>query len=134
MLADDPELTVRHGVATVNDPPLRVVVGGRAIPLTARIRNDAAPTWIAGDVPPRDVLAQLFARGIRSVLIEGGPTLLQSFVDAELVDRYLWFIAPILIGEGPTALQSMNQALGVTVRSVQLFGEDMCITAEPRRS
>jgi diaminohydroxyphosphoribosylaminopyrimidine deaminase/5-amino-6-(5-phosphoribosylamino)uracil reductase len=134
VLADDPELTVRHGVATVNDPPLRVVVGGRAIPLTARIRNDAAPTWIAGDVPPRDVLAQLFARGIRSVLIEGGPTLLQSFVDAELVDRYLWFIAPILIGEGPTALQSMNQALGVTVRSVQLFGEDMCITAEPRRS
>lgn len=133
VLADDPELTIRHGVRIVGDPPLRVVLGGRPVPLNARIRNNAAPTWIAGAISPRAVLTELFVRGVRSVLIEGGPTLLQSFIDEDLVDRYLWFIAPILIGTGPTALAAMDAAVGVTVQSVRVLGEDMCITAEPRR-
>jgi diaminohydroxyphosphoribosylaminopyrimidine deaminase / 5-amino-6-(5-phosphoribosylamino)uracil reductase len=134
VLADDPELSIRHGAAIAGEPPLRVVVGGRAVPLNARIRNDAAPTWIAGAMSPQAVLTELFSRGVRSVLMEGGPHLLQSFVDADLVDRFLWFIAPILIGEGPTALKAMEGAVGVNVQSVLMLGEDMCITAEPRRS
>ncbi len=133
VLADDPELSIRHGATIAGEPPLRVVVGGRSVPPNARIRNDAAPTWIAGAMSPQAVLTELFSRGVRSVLIEGGPHLLQSFVDADLVDRFLWFIAPILIGEGPTALNAMEGAVGVNVQSVRMLGEDMCITAEPRR-
>lgn len=134
VLADDPELTVRHGVGIVGEPPLRVVVGGRAVPADARIRNAAAPTWLAGALAPQDLLAALYARRVRSVLVEGGPTLVASFMEAGLVDRWLWFIAPVLIGDGPTALATMDSVVGVDVVEVQVLGEDVCITAEPRRS
>lgn len=134
VLADDPELTVRHGVDIVGEPPLRVVVGGREVPAGARIRNAAAPTWLAGASSPQEVLAEAYARGVRSVLVEGGPTLIASFMAAGLVDRWLWFIAPVLIGDGPTALATMDSVVGVDVVEVQVLGEDVCITAEPRRS
>lgn len=133
VLADDPELTVRHGVAVVGEPPLRVVVGARSVPAAARICNAAAATWLAGSLAPEDLLAALYARGVRSVLVEGGPTLIASFMAAGVVDRWLWFIAPIVIGDGPTALATMDTVVGVDVVEVQVLGEDVCITAEPRR-
>lgn len=132
VLTDDPELTVRHGVEVVGEPPLRVVMGGRDIPRKAHIHNTAAPTWCSGTRSPDEVLAELFERGIRVVLVEGGPTLIGSFMSAGLVDRWVWFISPLLIGAGPTALASMSSVVGVDVVDVFVLGEDVTITAERR--
>ena len=49
-------------------------------------------------VEPRQVLADLFARGVRSVLVEGGGTIAAAFVAAGCFDRLAMDCAPLLIG------------------------------------
>ncbi|MEC8425404.1 MAG: dihydrofolate reductase family protein, partial [Myxococcota bacterium] len=47
------------------------------------------------------VLAALQARGIQSVLVEGGARVHRSFLDAGLVDRIHLFVAPRVLVSGP---------------------------------
>ncbi len=42
-------------------------------------------------------------RRVRSILLEGGPTLAGSFLAAGLVDRVIGYIAPMVIGGGGLA-------------------------------
>ncbi|WUH94756.1 bifunctional diaminohydroxyphosphoribosylaminopyrimidine deaminase/5-amino-6-(5-phosphoribosylamino)uracil reductase RibD [Streptomyces sp. NBC_00433] len=86
------------------------------------------------DVPA--LLAELHARGIRSVLLEGGPTLAGAFVAAGAVDEVLGYLAPALLGAGPAALgaagiSTIAQALRLDVTDVARFGPDLRITATP---
>lgn len=54
-----------------------------------------------GDLEPQ--LRHLYAQGITSLLVEGGATLHQSFIDAGLVDEYRIETSPIIIGSGVKA-------------------------------
>ncbi|WP_447041866.1 bifunctional diaminohydroxyphosphoribosylaminopyrimidine deaminase/5-amino-6-(5-phosphoribosylamino)uracil reductase RibD [Streptomyces sp. DSM 118878] len=152
--ADDPHLAVRGVEGAVQ--PLRVVVdtNGTAVTPGARVLDDAAPTLIAvaDDVPPRTdaetvrlpraeggldipaLLAALHARGVRSVLLEGGPTLAGAFVAAGAVDRVVGYLAPVLLGAGPAALAgggitTITQALRLDVSETRRLGPDLRITA-----
>lgn len=53
------------------------------------------------------ILRFLAQQGISSLLVEGGSEVFGSFVDAKLVDRYYWFIAPKIIG-GRDALNAVS--------------------------
>jgi diaminohydroxyphosphoribosylaminopyrimidine deaminase/5-amino-6-(5-phosphoribosylamino)uracil reductase len=53
---------------------------------------------VAGSQPLEASLRALGARGISSLVVEGGPALHQSFWDADLVDRVQIFVAPCAIG------------------------------------
>jgi len=53
--------------------------------------------------PIEQELRALAADGVQSLLLEGGPTLAASFLEADLVDKILLFIAPTLAGTGPPA-------------------------------
>lgn len=116
VVADDPQLTVRdRSGEPVGRQPLRVVLdsSGRT-PAGARVRDGAAETWLAtaesagtgpdGRVDPAAVLDELWRRGQRHVLLEGGPRLAAAFLDAGLVDEIVAYVAPILLGAGPSAL------------------------------
>jgi diaminohydroxyphosphoribosylaminopyrimidine deaminase/5-amino-6-(5-phosphoribosylamino)uracil reductase len=146
VLADDAALTVR--LPDVRRRPLRVVVdsAGRT-PAGARVRDDAAPTWIAttdevgagpdGRVDLDKLLAALYARGVRAALLEGGPTLAGAALAAGLVDEVVGYLAPKLLGAGPTALgpagvSSIAGAIELTVVDVTRIGPDLRLTA--RRS
>jgi len=48
--------------------------------------------------PLSDVLADLAGRGVLSVLVEGGATVAHAFHAAGLVDRYVIYLAPALMG------------------------------------
>lgn len=122
ILADDPFLTVRN-VPAPRVPPLRVVFsqGGR-LPLTSRLaqHTDEAPVLVFATAPDPsyehslnalgvevliaaslpDAMRQLAARGIRSLLVEGGAALASALVHQDLVDRLIMFQAPVLLGEG----------------------------------
>jgi dihydrofolate reductase len=55
-----------------------------------------------GRLDPASVVGSLLGLGVHSVLIEGGPTLAHSFLVAGLVDRWVSFVAPLVLGTGPT--------------------------------
>lgn len=51
-----------------------------------------------GRVSLEAVLDDLGGRGITNVLVEGGATILKSFIDQQLIDRFMIYIAPVCIG------------------------------------
>ena len=63
--------------------------------------------FAAGGATPAAVLAHLAAeRGVRSVLCEGGPTLLRALVAGACVDDVLLTLAPLFAaGDGPAVLE-----------------------------
>ncbi|WP_055590324.1 bifunctional diaminohydroxyphosphoribosylaminopyrimidine deaminase/5-amino-6-(5-phosphoribosylamino)uracil reductase RibD [Streptacidiphilus griseoplanus] len=158
---DDPALDLRHGV--VGRPPLRVVAAssGHGLPVTARIWDGSAPTLLAvaepgsaaglpGDVEVlavprgprgrgvdlRALLRELYARGVRSVLAEGGPTLAGALLEAGLVDEVVGYLAPSVLGAGPSCLASEAMpSVGAAVRfeftAVTRLGGDLRISAAP---
>ena len=130
-LADDPELTVRLAEAPQGQP-LRVVVGSTPLPSTARLLDGSAPTLLVDEPDPAALLDLLYSRGVRHVLLEGGPTLAGAFVEARLVDRVIWYVAPLLLGDGPVAFPAGHTPggvpLGVAVDDVSVVGEDVRIS------
>ncbi|GAC1312220.1 MAG: bifunctional diaminohydroxyphosphoribosylaminopyrimidine deaminase/5-amino-6-(5-phosphoribosylamino)uracil reductase RibD [Acidimicrobiales bacterium] len=85
---DDPELTVRE---VEGRDPLRVVLG------SARPDAKVQPALeLSGDLG--DVLGELARRGVLSVLVEGGATVAKRFHAEGLVDRYVLYLAPALLG------------------------------------
>jgi diaminohydroxyphosphoribosylaminopyrimidine deaminase / 5-amino-6-(5-phosphoribosylamino)uracil reductase len=109
VLDDDPELTVRDQEdRPVGRQPLRVVVGDREIPQTARVRNDRAETLLLPTHDPAEVLRQLDDRQIRHLWLEGGPTLAAAFLRAGLVDQIVAYVAPALLGSGHSAIGDLG--------------------------
>ncbi len=146
VLLDDPSLTVRPGDGTVPaQQPLRVVADthGRT-PAGARVRDGAAETWVAtgadvgtgpdGRLDLDALLAALFERDRRHVLLEGGPLLAGAAVAAGLVDRVVAYVAPALLGAGPAALgpagvHTITAAHRLELVDVRRIGADVRIEA-----
>ncbi|MCY4581188.1 MAG: dihydrofolate reductase family protein, partial [Chloroflexi bacterium] len=122
-LADDPLLTVRDAPMPARGQPLRVVVdsAGRlpasaamlaaegktlvavASPeAAAAVDGHGAETLLAPDSDGRvdlpRLLAELGARDVMSLLVEGGAALHGALFEAGLVDKVVAFVAPIVIG------------------------------------
>lgn len=90
----------------------------------------------AGRLDLRAVLRDLYRRGVRHVLLEGGPTLAGAFVRARLVDRVVGYYAPKLLGAGPAALgpagiTTIAGALQLDVEDVTTVGCDIRVLARP---
>jgi diaminohydroxyphosphoribosylaminopyrimidine deaminase/5-amino-6-(5-phosphoribosylamino)uracil reductase len=77
-----------------------------------------APDAPDGHLDLRLALAALAARGLTRVLVEGGGTLAAALLRARLVDRLVWFQAPLLIGgDGLAAIGALDaDALADCVR------------------
>jgi riboflavin-specific deaminase-like protein len=122
-LADDPLLTVRR---VAGPHPARVIIdpSGR-LPATARAYRDdgvrrlvvtaegvAPPAGIEriavpadrGRIEPAAILAGLAERGLRRILIEGGPGTVARFLEARCLDRLHVVVAPIILGGGRSSL------------------------------
>jgi diaminohydroxyphosphoribosylaminopyrimidine deaminase/5-amino-6-(5-phosphoribosylamino)uracil reductase len=78
------------------------------------------------------VLKQLWDRDVRSVLIEGGPTLISAAIAAEVVDEVVMYLAPTVLGAG---LASINTVLGepleLSIDEVETLGDDIVIVGRP---
>ena len=72
---------------------------------------------VAGDesVDVARAVAALRAQGLHRILCEGGPTLLDELVDADLVDEMCVTIAPRLVGSQPVGRRPAPARLGVPV-------------------
>jgi diaminohydroxyphosphoribosylaminopyrimidine deaminase/5-amino-6-(5-phosphoribosylamino)uracil reductase len=84
------------------------------------------------------VLAELFDRDVRRMLLEGGPTLAAAFLREGLVDEVVLHLAPKLLGAGPPmvgdlGIATISGALGLAVRDVTLLGGDVQVRLQPTR-
>ena len=139
-LTDDPQLTVRDAEgATAARQPLRVVVDRRdRLPSTARVLDGVAQTHVSHAAAPAELLAELFARDVRRMLLEGGPTLAAAFLREGLVDEAVIHLAPTLLGAGPSlvgdlGIPTIGGALSLEVTDVTRLGGDVEIRLRPNR-
>jgi diaminohydroxyphosphoribosylaminopyrimidine deaminase/5-amino-6-(5-phosphoribosylamino)uracil reductase len=133
VLADDPALTARHPDGSEREhQPLRVVVGHRDVPRGFAL--DGPDVLHLRTHDPDVVLAALHDRGVVDVLLEGGPRLAGAFVGAHRVDRVLAYLAPALLGAGPSALAdagvgTIDAIERLHVDEVRRVGDDVLVDA-----
>jgi len=136
------------------------------IPLDANVLNDEAKTIIVTttDANPKkiaemekknvtfiycskvqnginleEMLEQLYKHGITDLIVEGGGEVNASFVRAGLVNKYILYIAPKILGGrnsiSPVSgedVDTMDMASKVEIDSIERIGEDLCIIAYPK--
>jgi diaminohydroxyphosphoribosylaminopyrimidine deaminase/5-amino-6-(5-phosphoribosylamino)uracil reductase len=97
------------------------------------------PTEDAERVNLKDLLSWLYALGITSVLLEGGAELAWSALEAGVVDRCLFFYAPIIIGGtaarpgvGGTGIERLGDAPGLEEVETFRVGPDILVTGRVR--
>ena len=137
ILADDASLTARADDGSLlSAQPVPVVFGTRPVPADAAVRRHPHElvSLSGGDLAAD--LAELRARGIRTLFVEGGPTLASAFVRAGLVDNYLIYLAPTLLGGGRLAttdlgVGTIDAQRRLVIDGIERLGDDLVVTARP---
>ena len=136
ILVDNPKLTVKDSYVQNPCQPLRVVLDAQGrTPSDAFVVNDAAETVIfttnqhikkvhvqrgqvhacpettQGILDLHYVLSVLFERGIRTLLVEGGSTIIWSFFHEHLVDEFFLYIGSFIIGGDQTPTVAGGQGI-----------------------
>ena len=157
-LADDPLLTCRLP-GLENRSPVRIVLDpGARLPAGSRLAASAreTPLWVAtlasaprdrataleaagcellageddgGRIALPELLDDLAARGIMSLLVEGGAQVARSFLDQGLVDRLIVFASPRPLGGAdavPSPLGPEETPPGLSLARTDVFGDDVC--------
>jgi diaminohydroxyphosphoribosylaminopyrimidine deaminase/5-amino-6-(5-phosphoribosylamino)uracil reductase len=161
VLEDNPRLDVR--LVETPRQPLRVIVDSRLdTPASARILEPPGPVLIyaaspdklhkeallargaeialapgaGGKVDLASMLADLAQRGVNELHVEAGHKLSGSFVREGLVDEFLVYQAPKLLGEGQGLasfgpIERLEDALALRFVSVERLGNDLRLIARP---
>ncbi|MDY0405177.1 bifunctional diaminohydroxyphosphoribosylaminopyrimidine deaminase/5-amino-6-(5-phosphoribosylamino)uracil reductase RibD [Virgibacillus sp. 179-BFC.A HS] len=151
-LTDDPQLTVHQ--REMPHPPIRVVIDrrGRITDALRIIQQDDAPTWIFTQTYMKklaskehvtvfykkawtmaDVIKKLTDKGVQSVLVEGGARIQQAFLQAEMVDEIVAYVAPTLFGAQALPAfygeKNSTNTMQFQKMSAEMVGKDVKITA-----
>lgn len=159
VLADDPRMDVRE-VETTRQP-LRIVVDSQLrTPVAAKmlasgktlivgaVNNQAKIAQLegagaeviilpdaTGQVDLVRLIAELAEREINEVMIEAGCTLNGALLNAGLIDEWVMYTAPVLLGNKARGLfdlpelTEMSQRREVSIRDVAMVGKDIRIRA-----
>jgi diaminohydroxyphosphoribosylaminopyrimidine deaminase/5-amino-6-(5-phosphoribosylamino)uracil reductase len=117
---DNPRLDARD-VPTPRGQPRRLAFGRGPLPDESELELRSGPL--------EDELRALGADGVQALLLEGGPTLAAAFLERDLVDKVLVFVAPKLSGEGPGVVAGLPKALELTRLEARAVGEDVLLSA-----
>jgi diaminohydroxyphosphoribosylaminopyrimidine deaminase / 5-amino-6-(5-phosphoribosylamino)uracil reductase len=117
---DEPRLDARN-VPTPRGQPRRLAFGSGPLPEGSELELRSGAL--------AEELRALAAEGVQSLLLEGGPTLATAFLEHELVDKLLVFVAPRLSGVGPTFLGELTRPLALTRLESRRVGEDVLLSA-----
>ena len=165
VLTDDPKLTVKEKFVKNPKQPIRVILDTNArTPQGALVVNDMAKTYIFisekksfdnrfgnhvqvipsklndhGSVDLNFVLEFLYSNGITTLLVEGGATIIWSFISQGLFDDLFVYIGSLIIGGKNTP--TMADGEGITLNDnvirlklnvIQQVGEDVLLHYTPR--
>ncbi|OUM42609.1 bifunctional diaminohydroxyphosphoribosylaminopyrimidine deaminase/5-amino-6-(5-phosphoribosylamino)uracil reductase RibD [Arthrobacter sedimenti] len=140
VLADNPRLTARtDGTQGARGAGLRVVLGQGTVPDDAAIRGPGFLHLATRDV--RLALGELYGRGVRHLMVEGGPRVASAFLRAGVVDELFSYVAPLILGDGAPAFPELGvTTLGEAERwrlddaggpAVQQLGADVRVHLRP---
>jgi diaminohydroxyphosphoribosylaminopyrimidine deaminase/5-amino-6-(5-phosphoribosylamino)uracil reductase len=162
VLADDPRLDVRDP-PDARRQPLRVMLDSKLrMPPTARllqppgetlvfaassaqkpgataVRVEAAPAAATGGLDLAHVLRRLTELQVNELLVEAGATLSGAFLAAKLVDEWLLYVSPSLLGDRARALatlpvlERLDERLRYEIVEHALLGGDLRLRLRPVR-
>jgi diaminohydroxyphosphoribosylaminopyrimidine deaminase/5-amino-6-(5-phosphoribosylamino)uracil reductase len=145
VLTDNPSMTVR--LKNVTFSPLRVVIDSKnqITDNTLNIFSDDAPTQIFNQnntklnqnnkLNLQNVLFQLAEQGMNSALLEAGSGLIGAMIEADLIDEFIIYTAPILMGSNANSMatlpiNNMTDKINLAIQDLRMIGDDMRITAK----
>ncbi len=145
VLSDNPSMTVR--LDNVDANPLRVVIDGKQqINNTEfNIFSDDAPTQVfnnsntrvneSGKLDLTDVLTQLANQGINTLLLEAGPGLIGAMINEDLIDEFVFYVAPTLMGSSANsmmtlAIDKMSDKINLSINDIRIIDKDIRISAK----
>lgn len=159
ILSDDPKLTVKKSIIAQPNQPLRVILDAKGrLPKEAVVTDTAAETIVftttqhasnisvkrgrvfscnekqPGLLDLHSVLSQLYDIGVRTLLVEGGSTIMWSFFSQNLVDEFYVYIGSMIIGgehtptvAGGPGITNESQLINLKLRSAQQLGEGILL-------
>lgn len=166
VLADNPSLTTRIPNVQGKNPIRIIVDSNLRTPIDANIANtEKAKTIIVtstdspvdqkelfeekgvkivtvsksnGVLDLDEMLEKLYLEGITDLVVEGGAAMNASFLRQRLIDKFIVYIAPKVLGgqhsKTPFAgedVEFIQSSLNVQFDSVEKIGDDLCIIAYP---
>jgi 2,5-diamino-6-(ribosylamino)-4(3H)-pyrimidinone 5'-phosphate reductase len=154
VLEDNPSLTVNLEERTKTNP-LRVILDTNyRTPKNAKVLDDKAETIIAigentesetkdnveiircgiSEIDIEKLVNKLGKKGIKSVLVEGGETVMWSFLEKELFDEFNVFISSVIIGgestptiAGGKGISDGNNSLKLKLVSSETLGNGVLL-------
>lgn len=125
---DDPQLTVRD---VEGESPRRIVLGN----ISDSARVNPCTQWHGSLV---DLLDELGSQDVLQLLVEGGPTVAAAFHRENLINQYIFHLAPALAGGNDSlpvfensGIATMSQLWRGQIVSSQQLGDDLEIILEP---
>jgi diaminohydroxyphosphoribosylaminopyrimidine deaminase / 5-amino-6-(5-phosphoribosylamino)uracil reductase len=95
---------------------------------------------VNGRIDLKKLLRELGSRGICSILLEAGSALSSAFITGKIPDKYVFFMAPKLIGGdaalgfyGGNGISEMSEAAQLEFAEIEKVGEDIMIEAYPKK-
>ena len=109
-------------------------MGERELSRDNRVFNEKAETIQIRARNPQVVLQELQNRQVKHLLVEGGSKIASEFIRNNLVDEFIIYLAPLLLGGPRLALNdlgipSMTEAINLRITEQKLLGEDLFIRA-----
>lgn len=127
VLTDNPTLTTR---LWKGPNPLRVTIDRYGVlPESVHLKDGKVPTVIYDTGNLREIMSDLYKRGVQSLMVEGGGRLLQHFIDEGLWDEARVEIAPFCLDRGVSAPQmkgeNLKAELSVDGRKILNYSREM---------
>lgn len=136
VLADDPQMVPRVNsdikVIQRQQNPMRVIMGRREIPATAKIFDDQAPTKQLFTHDFKDFLRLAQQAGWNQVLVEAGAQLNTELLRANLIDELILYLAPSILGAGKgfvgdLGISTLQDRLGYGFGEIKRVGPELII-------
>ncbi len=160
VIADDPLLTARPSkgkkpirivldstlripldcrlLATAKKTPVLIVTSERAVQANPEVADKITKKGAEIIAVPasqdkcniKSLLDELSRRGVSQLLVEGGPTVLASFLKEQLADEIIVYIAPRILGSQGGAdiipiMGELTEAIGLYNVDIKHFGSDV---------
>lgn len=127
ILKDNPNLNVRIDNLT---SPIKIVMD-RSNQITDKNLNifSGAKTIVTAKTP-KQVLTMLGEMDVNNVLIEAGNILNSSFVEQNLIDEFVFYIAPSIMGSSAKSMfnlpiEKMSEKINLKIQSIEKLDNDI---------